>query len=51
MYPPVSTQKDFGYSDIIQRQPKFQDNLFRSCNQRLANLHKVYQGFMNGVKR
>ena len=23
MYPPISTQKDFGYSDIIQRQPMF----------------------------
>ena len=23
MYPPISTQKDFGYSDIIQRQPIF----------------------------
>ncbi len=50
MYPPVSTQKDFGYSDIIPRQPMFQDNLFRSCNQRLANLHKVYQKIMNGMK-
>ena len=52
MYPPVSCQKNFGYSDITkQRNPMFQDNIFRSCNERLARIHSVYQKHQNGTKR
>lgn len=50
MYPPISTQKDFGYSDIIQRQPMFQNRLFYSCNKRLASIHSVYQKYLKGRK-
>lgn len=50
MYPPISTQKDFGYSDIIQRQPIFQNRLFYSCNKRLASIHSVYQKYLKGRK-
>ncbi len=48
MYPPISTQKDFGYSDILQRPPQFQNNLFQSCNSRLAKIHSLYQKFLRG---
>lgn len=50
MFPPVSTQKDFGYSDITKRQPMFQSRIFHSCNLRLANIHRVYQKYLNGIK-
>lgn len=47
MFPPISTQKDFGYSDIIQRRPMFQNKIFKSCNERLTNIHGVYQKYLN----
>lgn len=50
MFPPISTQKDFGYSDIIQRQPMFQNKIFYSCNKRLASIHSVYQKYLKGRK-
>ena len=53
LYPPISTQKDYGYSDIIQRkeQSAFQNNIFKIANQRLGMIHTVHQRFSMGMKK
>ena len=49
MYPPISRQGNFGYSDITQRehQSEFQSNLFQSTNQRLKMINDVYRYYNN----
>lgn len=48
MYPPISTQTDFGYSDIsIQKDiSTFQNKIFTIANQRLHRVHKQYSDFI-----
>lgn len=45
MYPPMSRQKDYGYSDITLResQLEFQNNIFKMTNQRLKIINDVYK--------
>ena len=45
MYPPISRQKDYGYSDITPResQSEFQNNIFKIANQRLKQINDVYR--------
>ena len=44
LYPPVSTQANFGYSDIAvhKDQASFQNMIFTKANQRLYTIHKLY---------
>ena len=43
LFPPISTQIDCGYSDIIQRkdQSSFQNKIFKKTNNRLRMLHHI----------
>lgn len=50
MFPPISTQHNFGYSDIIPRPQEFQDKIFHTSNKRLSEVHRIYQGFLDGRK-
>ena len=45
MFPPISTQKNYGYSDITQHesQTDFQNNIFAVTNERLKTISEVYQ--------
>lgn len=45
MYPPISKQKDYGYSDITPResQSEFQNNIFNVANWRLKQINDVYR--------
>ncbi len=44
LYPPISTQGNFGYSDIAAHkdQDAFQNMIFTKANQRLYAIHKLY---------
>lgn len=53
MFPPISTQKNCGYSDIVQHanQESFQKNLFETTNRRLKMLHHISRVFAIGEKK
>lgn len=53
MYPPISTQTDFGYSDIsIQKDiSTFQNNIFTIANQRLHKVYKQYSEFIFNIQQ
>lgn len=53
MYPPISKQGDFGYSDIWnhENQSVFLKAIFNNANARLGHIHKVYQSFITGSSR
>lgn len=51
MFPPISTQFNFGYSDITPHPQDFQDCIFNNANRRLADTHRVYQQILKTIKR
>ena len=50
MFPSISTQYDFGYSDIKPRPKDFQDRIFSTSNRRLAEIQKIYQNVVEKRK-
>ena len=53
IFPPISTQRDCGYSDIVQHknQSSFQNNLFKTTNSRLRMLHHISNVFIGENKK
>lgn len=53
LYPPVSTQANFGYSDIAvhRDQAAFQNKIFTKANQRLYAIHKLYADTMTPIRK
>lgn len=53
IFPPISTQRDCGYSDIVQHknQSSFQNDLFKMTNSRLRMLHHISNVFISKNKK